>query len=257
MILVLAGTLDGRELAARLQDEGFSVLASVVSEYGRELAWQSGIVAQAAAMDETELAQFISDKGVRLIIDATHPFAVNVSRHAARAAEAAGIECLRYERPGSRLPVYDRLYLAEDVETAAKMAIALGKIIFLTTGSHTLAAFRTVAKDTDCRLIARVLPQPEVIASCIADGFSPADIVALQGPFSPALNRALFKEYEATVMVTKDSGTVGGADAKITAAMELGMAIVVVQRPVLLHKKVFQSIDELLEQVKLKHTKRK
>lgn len=256
MILVLAGTFDGREIAARFQAEGYEVLVSVVSDYGRELAAQSGVVAQAAAMDETGLAEFIADKKVRLIVDATHPFAVNVSRNAARVAETVGIRCLRYERPGSRLPEYDRLYLAADMKSAAKLATQLGKTVFLTTGSHSLAVFRAAAQGTNCRLIARVLPQPEVIASCIENGFSPADIVAVQGPFSLALNRALFQEYATEVMVTKDSGVVGGTDAKIAAAMELEMAIVVVQRPPLLQKAVFQSIDELLEQVELDYCKR-
>ena len=74
MILVLAGTLDGREIAAGLIEAGYEVLASVVSDYGRSLAEQSGVKAQAAAMSAEELEQFIQSKGIRLIIDATHPY---------------------------------------------------------------------------------------------------------------------------------------------------------------------------------------
>jgi len=255
VILVLAGTLDGRDIAARLQTEGYDVIASVVSEYGRELAEQSGVAVQAAPMNEEELARFVSVKGVRLIIDATHPFAVKVSRNAAHVAETAGIPCLRYERQSSQLPKYGRLYLADGMESAAQLSTTLGKTIFLTTGSHTLSCFRKAAKGTDCRLIARVLPQPEIITSCMANGFSPADIVALQGPFSQALNRALFEEYKAEVMVTKDSGYVGGTDAKIAAAMELGLAIVLILRPPLLQKNVFWSYDELVGQIVLDYQK--
>ena len=252
MILVLAGTQDGREIAAGLREAGYEVIASVVSEYGRELVAQSGVPVQAAAMDEHELQQFVVQHGIRLIIDATHPYAVNVSRNARQVAANLHIPCLRYERPDSALPIYAKLVLAPDMQRAAEMAVGLGKTVFLTTGSHSLPLFRAAAARRDCRLIARVLPQPEVIADCIANGFSPADIIAAQGPFSQELNRELFRAYGADVMVTKNSGAIGGTDAKIAAAIELGLIIVVVQRPAALQQQVFDSLPALLEYLKRK-----
>ena len=252
MILVLAGTQDGREIAAGLREAGYEVIASVVSEYGRELVAQSGVPVQAAAMDEQELQQFVIRSGIRLMIDATHPYAVNVSRNARQVAANLHIPCLRYERPDSALPIYAKLVLAPDMQRAAEMAVGLGKTVFLTTGSHSLPLFRAAAAGRDCRLIARVLPQPEVIADCIANGFSPADIIAAQGPFSQELNRELFRAYGADVMVTKNSGAIGGTDAKIAAAIELGLMIVVVQRPAALQQQVFESLPALLEYLKRK-----
>ena len=252
MILVLAGTQDGREIAAGLREAGYEVIASVVSEYGRELVAQSGVPVQAAAMNEQELQQFVIQHGIRLMIDATHPYAVNVSRNARQVAANLHIPCLRYERPDSALPIYAKLVLAPDMQRAADMAVGLGKTVFLTTGSHSLPLFRAAAAGRDCRLIARVLPQPEVIADCIANGFSPADIIAAQGPFSQELNRELFRAYGADVMVTKNSGAIGGTDAKIAAAIELGLIIVVVQRPAALQQQVFDSLPALLEYLKRK-----
>ena len=252
MILVLAGTQDGREIAAGLREAGYEVIASVVSEYGRELVAQSGVPVQAAAMDEQELQQFVIQHGIRLMIDVTHPYAVNVSRNARQVAANLHIPCLRYERPDSALPIYAKLVLAPDMQRAAEMAVGLGKTVFLTTGSHSLPLFRAAAAGRDCRLIARVLPQPEVIADCIANGFSPADIIAAQGPFSQELNRELFRAYGADVMVTKNSGAIGGTDAKIAAAIELGLMIVVVQRPAALQQQVFESLPALLEYLKRK-----
>ena len=249
MILVLAGTLDGREIAAGLTDAGYEVMASVVSDYGRILAEQSGVKAQAAAMTDRELAQFIRDEGITLLVDATHPYAVNVSRNAAGAAKEAQIPCIRYERPSSDLPNYAKLLVAKDMKEAAEFAVKAGKTIFLTTGSHTLALFRAAAT-ADCRLIARVLPQPDVITACLEAGFLPGDIVAVQGPFSQELNRAFFQEYKADVMVTKNSGAVGGTDSKIAAAMELNMTVVVVQRPPATGAETMSSVRDLLEYLK-------
>ena len=252
MILVLAGTQDGREIAAGLREAGYEVIASVVSEYGRELVAQSGVPVQAAAMDEQELQQFVIQHGIRLMIDATHPYAVNVSRNARQVAANLHIPCLRYERPDSALPIYAKLVLAPDMQRAAEMAVGLGKTVFLTTGSHSLPLFRAAAAGRDCRLIARVLPQPEEFADCIANGFSPADFIAAQGPFSQELHRELFRAYGADVMVTKNSGAIGGTDAKIAAAIELGLIIVVVQRPAALQQQVFESLPALLEYLKRK-----
>ncbi len=249
MILVLAGTLDGREIAAGLTAAGYEVVASVVSDYGRVLAEQSGVKAQAAAMTDRELEQFIRKEGVCLIIDATHPYAVNVSQNAAKAAQWAQIPCIRYERPGSELPDYHKLIMAQDMQEAARLAVRAGDTVFLTTGSHTLPVFRAAAAGMKCRLIARVLPQPEVISACLAAGFSPGDIVAAQGPFSQDLNMALFREFRADVMVTKNSGTVGGTDSKIAAAMALGMTVVVVRRPPVSGSHIFASVSDLLEYI--------
>lgn len=252
MILVLAGTQDGRTIAAGLREAGYDVIASVVSEYGRELAAQSGVPVQAAAMNADELQHFIVSRDIRMIVDATHPYAVNVSRNAVQVAETLHIPCLRYERPGSELPVYEKLIVAPDMQQAAKLAVDLGKTVFLTTGSHSLPVFRAAAAGNDCRLIARVLPQPDVIAACIENGFSPADIIAAQGPFSRELNRELFRAYGADVVVTKNSGAIGGTDAKIAAAIELGLIIVVVQRPVSNLRQVFESLPALLAYLKRK-----
>jgi precorrin-6A/cobalt-precorrin-6A reductase len=250
VILVLGGTRDGREISAGLSEAGYEVITSVISDYGRELLEQGGLKAQSEAMSEKELEVFMRRLAVRVLVDATHPYAVNVSNNASRAAAKAGVPYIRYERPCSDLPDYPGLRLAQDMQDAARLSVSLGKTVFLTTGSHTLPIFRAAAMGTDIRLIARVLPQPDVVAACLAAGFRPADIVAAQGPFSQELNRALFREFRTDVVVTKNSGEVGGTGEKIAAAVELGLALVVVQRPPLVKEQVFASVTALIEYMK-------
>lgn len=231
MILVVAGTRDGRELAAGLADRGYPVLVSVISEYGRQLADQDNLTVNACALDRAGFAGLIAGQGIRAVVDASHPYATGVSDNVLAACRECGVPYLRYERPAVPLPDYDRLHVVADAQEAAKAAASLGRVIFLTTGSRTLPVFKKEPLLEGHLLIARVLPEPQVIAECLALGFTPGEIVALKGPFSHEFNVALFKEYGSEVIVTKNSGLVGGSDSKFSAAMELGLPLVVIDRP--------------------------
>lgn len=231
MILVIAGTRDGRDLARTLSAEGHPVLISVCSEYGKQLAAESSPEVCAGALDQAGMLRLIREKKVEWVVDASHPYAVNVSLNAMAACEEAGIFYLRFERQETALPAVGDIRRAEDAAQAAKLAATLGDVIFLTTGSHTLAAFKSEPALAAKRLVARVLPQPEVIAECAALGFVPADLAAMQGPFSHEMNVAMFRHYGADVIVTKNSGAAGGTDSKLSAARELGLPVVVIDRP--------------------------
>jgi len=163
MIMVLAGTQDGREIITALTEAGLDVVASVASEYGRRLVEANDIEIQSEALDAIDLEHFIRKRGIKLVIDATHPYAVEISQNAEKACAAAHVPCIRYDRPESPMPEYEKLHLVSDVNAAARLASELGKTIFLTTGSHTLKTFQTVlGARSDMRIIVRVLPQPEV-----------------------------------------------------------------------------------------------
>jgi precorrin-6A/cobalt-precorrin-6A reductase len=250
MILVLAGTLDGRELAVRLANAGYQVIVSVISDYGRSLAESPGLSVHAGQLTIAGMQEMIDAQGIKAIIDASHPYAVNGSTNAMAACEATGIKYIRYERSAVSVPdEYEGLYMAGDAGEAAKIAAGLGQVIFLTTGSRTLKLFKYEPLLAKCRIIARVLPQPDVISECIELGFSPGDIVAIQGPFSHKFNAAMFKEYAAEVVITKNSGTIGGADTKISAAMELGLPIIVIGRPAIVYKNLCLTHEEVINMV--------
>jgi precorrin-6A/cobalt-precorrin-6A reductase len=249
MILVLAGTQDGRELALSLQGHGFLVTVSVVSKYGKQLAEGESLTVEAGALDEEGLYQRLCAEHITLVVDATHPYAVNVSKNAISACNKAGNHYLRYERSAVALPDYAKLYRVASFTEAADTAALLGRTIFLTTGSRQLKAFTAAPSLLRHRLVARVLPDAEVIAECVNLGLMPKDIIAMQGPFSHELNAALFKAYQADVVVSKNSGTIGGSDTKITAAMELGLPIIVIDRPKIEYPAVAYTAEEVLAYV--------
>lgn len=250
MIVILAGTKDGRELAATLTRQGWPVSVAVVSDYGRKLAAKDGLTVHTGCRDTAGLVALFKTEGARAVIDASHPYAGNASHNAQAACEALELPYLRYERPPAPLPQYDKLHVAADAAEAARLAAGLGQVIFLATGSRTLAVFKNEPLLAGRRLIARVLPEPEVLTVCRRLGFVPADIVALQGPFSHQLNLALYREYGAEVVVTKNSGIVGGTDNKISAVVELGLSLVVIDRPQVEYSRIAADFDAVSDFVK-------
>lgn len=250
MILVLAGTKDGRDLIALLDNAGYDVMASVFSEYGRQLIQLEHVSIQSGPLDADGLVATITNNDIDMVVDASHPYAVNVSQNAMFACKTTGIHYVRYERPSIPLPVYEGLHVVHDYDQAIQVVATLGKVVFLTTGSRHLKLFKAASCLQGHRLIARVLPEPSVLQECLDLGFLPKDIVAVQGPFSHGLNMALFKEYQTEVIVTKNSGQVGGSDTKITAAMALGLPLVLIDRPVIQYSQIVYKIDDVLKFVR-------
>lgn len=249
MIFVTAGTHDGRDLVGQLLTAGYEVTASVVSDYGEELLRQCGnsqLIINDQPMDETALLHYLSLHDIALFVDASHPYAVKVSQNAMNACRRLNLPYIRYERCESLL-VYDKLYLVSSYDDAAHKAAELGKNIFLTTGSRNLSAFIKAPCLAEHTLTVRVLPVPEVIDACGKMGFTPKNIIAMQGPFSIDLNKELFKQYKADVIVMKNSGPIGGTDTKLAAAVQLSLPIVVIERPKLEYDHLATSFDEVLD----------
>jgi precorrin-6A/cobalt-precorrin-6A reductase len=233
MILLMGGTKDARDLVAALNlaFPRMMIVATAVSGYGADLLRkQGGCVVLQGAMDADSLVRFIREKEVQALVDATHPYAERASQEAHKAALDARIPYFRYERPPTDIQAGNGVYFAPDFTSAATTAGRFGRTVFLTIGSRRLAEF-VQALPPDKRVIARVLPEEDSIRQCREAGLVPADIVALQGPVSQSLNAAMFLEYKAEVVVSKDSGDTGGTPEKIAAAKQCRIPIVFVRRP--------------------------
>ncbi|MBR2142861.1 precorrin-6A reductase [Anaerovibrio sp.] len=247
MIFVAAGTRDGRELAGYILSKGYTVTASVVSQYGQSLLQgYSGIRINNQPLDEDGLIDFFNENGIECFVDASHPYAANISLNAMRACEKTGVLYIRFERDTAPIG-YDNAYYVNDYEEAAQVAGGLGKNIFLTTGSRSLPVFAHAAALRGCRIICRILPEPEVISEARELGFTPDNIIAMQGPFSKVLNRELFLKYGADVVVTKNSGHLGGTDTKVAAVKELRLPLVIIDRPRIEYKNITETFDGVVE----------
>lgn len=247
-IFLIAGTEDGRKLAKFLSDKNFEVTASVVSEYGKKILEQyEKIKINDKKLNSVELEKILRDENFKILVDASHPYAENISQNAITACENLKIFYIRYERPEVEI-TYKKIFRAESYERAAEISASLGKNIFLTTGSRNLKKFVECEAVKNCNITARILPTAEVLSEC-EKFLSPKNIVAIQGKFSTELNVELFKHAQAEVIVTKNSGEIGGADTKIAAAEILNLPVVIIDRPKIFYPRVAKNFDEVLKEI--------
>lgn len=182
------------------------------------------------------------------MIDATHPFASAVSQVAITAAQQTGIDYLRLERPTIKLPD-DPLVIGITDLARLEDYVLPGQRVFSTLGSKYLATIMPIIRRKQADLIARVLPSSTVLKNCEELGLHPNQLIAMQGPFSMNLNLELFRQYSADLIISKESGVLGGLEAKIGAALKLGLRILVWSRPVINYPRCFDSSQSLMEYI--------
>lgn len=232
MIFCMAGTSDARDLCVMLSQQGFPIIASVVTEHAAENLKSESIRTHVGRLDLDNMCQMLQNMGAKVLVDASHPFAEVAHNTAMAAAHAYHIPYVRYERPMKDYTNMPNVTIVDSYEEAARRASHHQGSVMLTTGSKTLSIFTDVIHGKpDIRLVVRLVPWVENIEKCNALGIDQTDIVAIQGPFSREFNRELFRHYQTSLMITKESGGPGSVDEKIEAAVDLGIEIIVISRP--------------------------
>ena len=223
--VVFSGTTEGRRFSQKLAAMGAEVTVCVATPLGAEEQGQmAGITVHAGRLLPDAMAALLA--GADLCVDATHPYAVDATQNIRAAAAQAGVEYHRLLRAQSPLPEGCAVF-----ETAAQAAAYLAGTagnVLLATGAKELAAFAAL---DPARLYPRVLPTPEGIAACEAARIPHRNIIAMQGPFSRQLNKALIEQFHIRYLVTKDGGAAGGFAEKVQAAARTGAQLVVLRRP--------------------------
>jgi len=223
-ILIFGGTTEGRIISERLLALGHDVTVSVATELGaEELASAPGLTVLEGRLDEAEMRRLVV--GSQLCIDATHPYAVEVTKNIRAACQAEGVPLRRLLRADSR--VGECVRVSSCAQAAAYLAGRPGNVL-VATGAKELAAFAGLDPK---RVFARVLPTHGGIGACEALGLPHSNILALQGPFSQKLNEAMLEQYQIRWLVTKDGGAAGGFEEKQAAARAAGAELILVERP--------------------------
>lgn len=246
-VIVIAGTIDARQIIGELIKLNVSVVATVTTTFGTELLNEyQGLKVYEGKLNSGEMIKLINETHASCLIDASHPYAGNVSVNAITACETAKITYLRFERDESRVE-YSNITRVKDFIEAAKLAESFQGNIFLTVGSNNLEIFTGIIPDFKERLFVRVLPDSKVLIKCESAGLSAKNIIAIKGPFTEEMNIAMLKACNASVIVTKDSGDAGGTAEKLGAAQKLGVPVIMVERPHVDYGKKVSSIEEVIE----------
>lgn len=223
--VVFSGTTEGRVFSRQLAAMGAEVLVSVATPLGAEEQGEmTGITVCCGRLEPDAMATLLQNAD--LCVDATHPYAVEATRNIRSACGQAGVEYHRFLRPASPLPAGSAVFAAAG-QAAEYLAKTEGGIL-LATGAKELAVFAGIDPN---RLFPRVLPTVEGITACEKANIPHRNIIAMQGPFSYAMNAALLQQFHIQFMVTKDGGAAGGFAEKVQAAQDSGVQLVVIRRP--------------------------
>ena len=226
--IVFAGTTEGYEISRFLDENKVSVHVCVATEYGTKFLKENEfLTVQAERLDKEQMQKLFEEKRPDLVLDATHPYAAEVTvniREACKNTETAYMRVLRAAGEHK-----DAVYVDNTQEAASYLKHTTGNVL-LTTGSKELAVY-TEIPDYQNRLYARVLSVQNVIEACRSLGFEGKNLIAMQGPFSKEMNAAMLRQYDCRYLVTKDSGKAGGFEEKIQAAEECGVIPVIIGRP--------------------------
>ena len=237
--LVFAGTTEGREAALMLARTGISVTAFTATDYGHEVLDGAADGLQNLAVESGRLSEeqmrelLLGEAPDTLVIDATHPYAAQVTANIRRACMDAQKRYIRIVRKSTFAGEPAGVTVLADAQAVTQWANReenIKKKILLTTGSKDLRIYTEIESYRD-RVWPRILPDMDSLRIATELGYKKSNIICMQGPFSTEMNIAMIKSVGAQVLVTKDTGATGGFDSKLEAALSSGIEAVVIGRP--------------------------
>ncbi len=241
-LLILGGTGDAAQLIAQAAMlPGLEIIASLAGRTPKPniptMIPTASQVRIGGFGGEAGLVRYLQQECIDLVIDITHPFAHQISWNAANAAQTCGVPRLLVNRPGWTPQPPDRWIEVPSHEAAAAALPNCAQRVFLTIGRQQLAAF---AHLENIWCLMRMITPPTA-GSAIPNG----ELLLQQGPFAVADEIALLTKYQIDTIVSKNSG--GTATyAKIIAARELGIPVIMIPRPKLPPGAIVETVDQAM-----------
>ena len=220
-VLILGGTTEARGLVERLVGRADCDVISSLAGRVANPRLPTGQVRIGGFGGATGLASWIGREGIRAVIDATHPFAATISWNAAAAAAASHVPLLALRRAAWVPGEDDQWHGVASLEDAALMLPDLGRRHFLTIGRQGVSCFADVR---DAWFLVRSVDPPEEPTP------PQMELLLDRGPYSMDAEIALMRARTVDTVITKNSGGEATA-AKLAGARELGLPVVMLQRP--------------------------
>lgn len=257
-IFLLGGTKDSINIIKFIKKNYDAyILTTTTTEYGAKLAKEGGSDDTIARpLPKEEIIDMIISKNYDILIDATHPFAEHITQTSASIAKELEIPYLRFERPITNLENIDtsNVYYVNSFIEAGKLIaseFSKGNVLHF-AGANTMEdILKNIPTD---RFYPRILKVEKSIEKCNELNINPNHIIPMTGAASTKENIELIEKYNASVIITKESGEIGGVIDKIEAANAKNIAVVMIRRPQIKEinkKNIVSNLDEL--DVKLKN----
>lgn len=229
-IWLVGGTRESADLAIALAQAHLPCTISVTTETAKALYPKHPQLRVVVAKFGAEaLRQFLATEEISIILDVSHPYAVEISQRAIAAAAQTSLPYLRFERP--RLDFLENQAVVELESWDALLTgnYLQGQRVLLTIGYRLLSQFQPWQEHST--LFARILPSKVALEAALAEGFLPERLFAMRPPIPLAIERALWQHWQISLVVTKASGQAGGEAIKRQLAAELGIKLIAISRP--------------------------
>jgi len=238
-ILILGGTSEAFQLAKRLADRMDLIVISSLAGRVNQPSMPEGMVRIGGFGGVDGLTRYLDEEGIACVIDATHPFASRISGNAEFACSAVDIPLIAFERPPWIRQQEDRWVQVPDMRSAASVANQKHNRVFLSIGRLELGAFSACEK---AWFLVRAIDQPENIMP------PNAKLVLQRGPFDLHHERQLLQNESINMIVSKNSGGIA-TYAKVEAARELQIPIIMIDRPLKHRMPTVTCLDDVLLQL--------
>lgn len=256
MIGFVLGTGEGREILSHINKYTDEIVVSTATEYGYEIYKDfKAKHFNYKPLNEEEFKELINKFGITVFVDASHPYASEVSKTLIKVCKEMKIDYIRYERKSlfhnlsknniKKEESVENIIFVETYEELQEVFKSIDGNILNTTGSNNALKIENL-KGENNRMIHRILPSPKVISKLLDNGISMDNIIAIKGPFGFEINNGIIKEYKIKALITKDSGEEGGMKEKIDSALLNDVKIIVIKRPNMSYGIEFNDIKEML-----------
>ncbi|KNF07351.1 cobalt-precorrin-6A reductase CbiJ [Gottschalkia purinilytica] len=239
MIWIIGGTKETSYLINKMEEK-VKYVVTVATYAGKEMLNNDNVIV--SRLNYEDMIKFIKERNIDIIIDMSHPYAIEATSNARSASKECNIKYIRYVREKTYI---DGVTYFNNIQECCEFLKSVDGCVFFTTGIKNIKDFEKVRGKN--RFIYRVLPSKFSIEECIINNINMKDIVACVGPFSEEFNMSMFKEFNSDYVVMKDSGDIGGTHSKISACLKAQIKPIIIGRE---DENGVHDIEELVEMIK-------
>ena len=253
MIMFILGTSEGKKFLSLINEYTDDLIVSTATAYGGDLLSNYKVKhINTKPLDKDGLNKLIKDFNIKVLVDASHPYAEIVSKNAMESCLESNIEYIRYERLGvlskeSR----DNIIRVKSYEELEEVINNIQGNILNTTGSKNIE--KILKLNIKNRIIHRILPSWQILKEVLELGVEVSDVVAIKGPIGYELNKGFIYQDNIKAIITKDSGAQGGVLEKLKVTIDTNIKLIVIEKPKIEYGTVFNREEDIVNYLKEKY----